>query len=216
MSQGTFGSKIALEALRAGNKVTFLKARDSKSPFKFNTNLLHDENSISSLTKTIELFNLYKHNYTEIEYDDYFDYSTKLKMLITLIIDKQFDYIVLAAAVSDYVVDNPIQGKIDSSVDFSIKLKPAEKLISMIKELSPDSRLIGFKLLVNSTDEELVAKAKQSLIDNQCELVIANDLRDIKNNNHRLLIVSKDIVECHESKQDDSNYLAKIVVSKIL
>lgn len=38
MSKGTFGSKIATELLKLGHEIIFFKAKNSKSPFKFDYN----------------------------------------------------------------------------------------------------------------------------------------------------------------------------------
>jgi hypothetical protein len=71
-----------------------------------------------------------------------------------------------------------------------------------------------FKLLVNSTDEELTQEAKKSIEKNNCDVVVANDLRDIRQNNHRLLIVTKNDVNI--IKKDDNIPLADKLVEKIL
>jgi phosphopantothenate-cysteine ligase len=123
------------------------------------------------------------------------------------------DIIILAAAVSDYGIDNYVDGKIRSKDTMSINLKPLPKIISKIKEWSPNSKLVGFKLLVDSTDEELIDNAKKSIIVNHCDMVVANDLRDIKNNAHRLIIVKSNDVKIYSSIED-KNYLARVVVNE--
>jgi phosphopantothenate-cysteine ligase len=57
-------------------------------------------------------------------------------------------------------------------------------VISEVKKLCPDTFLVGFKLLVNSTREAVIEAAKESVKKNNCDLVVGNDLVDIRNNNH--------------------------------
>ena len=61
----------------------------------------------------------------------------------------------LAAAVSDFGVSNYVSGKIRSTDEMKIELEPLPKLIGAVKTIQHKTKLVGFKLLVNSTDEEL-------------------------------------------------------------
>jgi phosphopantothenoylcysteine synthetase/decarboxylase len=132
---------------------------------------------------------------------------------------KSFDIIILAAAVSDYGTV-PVDGKIRTKDNLNIELQPLPKVISKIRGIVGEkTKIVGFKLLVNSTKEELEASARDSLIKNNLDMVIANDLRDIKSNNHKLLIVEKDkptddtdLITKFRFK--DPNLLARIVVQR--
>lgn len=167
MSKGTFGSKIAHEILENGFDLTFLHAEGSKTPCTA-TN--------KSSCKYIQR--------TYVTFDDY------AKCLDEELIHKP-NIIILAAAVSDYGVENYVDGKIRSGGDLVIRLKPLPKLISMVREKCPMSVICGFKLLVNSTEKELLDAATKSLVDNKLDLVVGNDLRDIKAGQHKLLVVEK-------------------------
>lgn len=216
MSQGTFGSKIASNFLVNGEEVIFLKRDSSKSPFTIKLDL----NKIKSTHKALaeaefifDLYNRYKYNYSEYEYITYDDYAKKLEYIIKA--DKP-DVIILAAAVSDYGVLNEVDGKIRSSKDMSINLFALPKLISKIKEWHPKCYLVGFKLLVDSTPEQLIDAAKNSIEKNKCDMVVANDLRDIKNNNHILHLVYKDgRIEKYESANQAKNFLPNTLISSI-
>lgn len=120
-----------------------------------------------------------------IEYDTFDDYRLKLTDLLKA---EKFDIIVLAAAVSDYGVANYFNGKYHSSNDMSIKLVKLPKVITEVRALAPDSTICGFKLLVNSTDEELRSAMDKQIAENGIELCVGNDLRDIKADDHRLTI----------------------------
>jgi phosphopantothenoylcysteine decarboxylase/phosphopantothenate--cysteine ligase len=129
-----------------------------------------------------------------------------------LLASTNWNVIILAAAVSDYLVKNYVDGKIRSRDAMTIELEPAEKIISVVRKAQPTASLIGFKLLVNSTDAELVQAAQKSAIDNDCRFVVANDLRDIQADKHRLLIVGKKgLIQTVESDPRDPEALAKAV-----
>ena len=61
-----------------------------------------------------------------------------------------------------------------------IVLKPTPKIISIIKNLSPSTYLVGFKLLDGVSKEELIEVAKRLQNKNNCDLVVANDLSNIR------------------------------------
>jgi phosphopantothenoylcysteine synthetase/decarboxylase len=99
----------------------------------------------------------------------------------------------------------------------SIQLKSLPKLISGIKRKCPNTFLVGFKLLVDSTEKELITAAEQSIKQNDCDIILANDLRDIQNDNHTIHVVFKDkqrgnITLC----KNDVENLAQEVVSIIV
>ncbi|MCI7248502.1 MAG: phosphopantothenate--cysteine ligase, partial [Clostridiales bacterium] len=99
--------------------------------------------------------------------------------------EEKIDAVIHAMAVSDYMVDrvttveairtgtesDQIQGnKISSSIDdLAIILKRTPKIIGMIKELSPRSRLVGFKLLSSVPHEELISVASALMEKNDCD-----------------------------------------------
>jgi phosphopantothenoylcysteine synthetase/decarboxylase len=59
-------------------------------------------------------------NYSQSVFSDFQDYEYNLGPLVA----RKYDAVILAAAASDYGVDNPVQGKIRSSGDMTINLKP--------------------------------------------------------------------------------------------
>lgn len=76
-------------------------------------------------------------------------------------------------------------------------LKQTPKIIRLIKEKSPSTKLIGFKLLEDVSKNYLIDIAKKLRDKNKCDYVIANDLKDIKNGNHKafLLDINDNITE---------------------
>ncbi len=219
MSNGTFGSRIAQAALEAQHDVHFLCAQHSITPFSRTFDYSAGRNWADDLNSWAEFWNFCEHNasrYWESRFRNYDDYAQHLESIIHM---EHPDVVVLAAAVSDYGVANFVEGKARSSQSQrSIELVPLPKLIGSVKKWYPDCVLVGFKLLVNSTDEELIEAARKSIAENGCDLVVANDLRDIRANNHRLLIVRRDESEVKTYTQAESPsrcYLARKVIEEI-
>ena len=136
-----------------------------------------------------------------------------------VLIENKIDIFIHTMAISDYYVDyvstieilseemknrniietfkNPIykldnSSKLSSSEDnLVVVLKQTPKIIGIIKQLSPKTILIGFKLLENVTKEHLFGVSRRLMEKNNCDYVVANDLRDIKNGNHKAFLLSK-------------------------
>ena len=91
-------------------------------------------------------------------------------------------------------------------------LKQTPKIINLIKKISPKTNLIGFKLFENVTEEYLLTIAKQLRDKNQCEYVVANDLKNIKNGNHKAFLLDKqDNVKIMNGKLDIAMNISHIV-----
>ena len=100
------------------------------------------------------------------------------------------------------------ESKISSQDDVQVLfLKKTPKIISLVKKWNPAIRLIGFKLLVNVTKEELLKTARASLIKNQAEIIVANDLTEISNQEHKAYLVGKDNVTQAQSKEEIAQLL---------
>jgi phosphopantothenate-cysteine ligase len=116
-------------------------------------------------------------------------------------------------AVSDYYVDRVLDAtgnkiknadKIDSSHrELRLVLKPAKKIIGMFHELSPESVLVGFKLLNRVPETTLLDAAYALLVKNNCAAVLANDLTAISGEKHAafLLDAQKNIVRFETKEQ---------------
>jgi phosphopantothenate--cysteine ligase len=87
--------------------------------------------------------------------------------------------------------------KVSSASDnLCIKLKPTTKIISLIKQWSPETLLVGFKLLENVSDEHLLEVAKKLKDKNQCSYVFCNDIKRIRDNKrHEGFLVLPDNTE---------------------
>ena len=169
-----------------------------------------------------------------IEIDGTIDLKKEIE---SLLLNEKIDYFIHSMAVSDYMTDyvttiqrikesvkntNNVdeafsnidiinESKISSYEDnLVIVLKPTPKIISIIKDLSPSTYLVGFKLLDGVSKEKLVEVAKKLRDKNKCDLVVANDLSTIRNGEHIAYIINKDneIEESH-GKDDIAKKLVR-------
>ena len=111
------------------------------------------------------------------------------------------DIIIHAMAVSDYrvkAVTTPdgayqsLSGKISSGYDeITLHLEKTPKIISMLRELSPKSTIVGFKLLSDVPRGTLIDTGYALLVKNNCDFVLANDTVEISGNIHKGYLIDK-------------------------
>lgn len=126
---------------------------------------------------------------------------------------KKFDVVILAAAASDYTVQNPSSSKIKSSKkSLQINLKKAPKIIDYIKKWQKDVFLVGFKAETNLSKKALESAARKKMKESKADLIIANDIgsRYQKNPefNEIILVNSKKVVSSGWKRKEK---LAKII-----
>lgn len=182
------------------------------------------KNSLRPLDKRVQI----------IEIDGTMDLKNIVEKLLT---EHHIDYFIHSMAVSDYMtnyvttfermkesimrtddIDEALANieviggsKISSSENnLVIVLKPTPKVISMIKDISPLTYLVGFKLLDHVSKEELLAVAKRLRDKNKCDLVVANDLSNIRNGEHIGYIIDKqDYVISASGKEEIAKQLVR-------
>lgn len=177
--------------------------------------------------------NSYKPYNEKIEIIEVFDTNDLKNTIERLLKNDNINYFIHAMAVSDYTVDfvttaRKIVDKIsvnddrnlydvicsdegsikDTKIssyedDLIIKLKRTPKIISLIKDLSPSTYLVGFKLLDNVSKSELIDVASKLRDKNKCDLVVANDLSNIRNGHHIAYILRKDNSYIEASDKED-------------
>lgn len=93
----------------------------------------------------------------------------------------QNDAMVLAAAVANWIPQNPIEGKMPTKgykegdvINIPFILAP--HVINEMKALNPKLTLIGCKMLVNAPEEDLIEAAYGVLLTAHCNAVVANDM----------------------------------------
>ncbi|MEM4231165.1 MAG: bifunctional phosphopantothenoylcysteine decarboxylase/phosphopantothenate--cysteine ligase CoaBC [Candidatus Nitrosocaldus sp.] len=119
---------------------------------------------------------------------------------------KRYDAVIMNAAVADFRPAQVSSSKIESkeSNGFMLRLEPTEKIVDVVKVLSPDTFLIAFKA-DDCSREELIAKAKAKLKECRGEMVVANYAsRSIGKDDCDVVIVGSDgsIIDMRGRKDD--------------
>ena len=109
-------------------------------------------------------------------------------------------------------ITNSSSGKLGMTIANHLLKENDDSIISIIKDLSPQKYLVGFKLLDGVSKEELISVAKKLRDKNKCDLVVANDLATIRNGEHIAYIIDKNN-EIEESHGKDA--IAKKLVRRM-
>ena len=91
---------------------------------------------------------------------------------------KRYDIIVAAAAAADWRPEKSFDYKVPTSdvSEFSVKLRPTQKIIDAVRKLRPDVFLVPFKAEYGLSDEELVKRGYRRLVDAEADLIVVNDV----------------------------------------
>lgn len=93
--------------------------------------------------------------------------------------------------------------KVRSTADLILALKRTPKLIEKIKKWSPASCLVGFKLLKDVSEAELIRVAAELSEKNGCDFVLANDMNNIRADRHEgLLLQGRNIAGRYGTKKE--------------
>lgn len=211
-SSGRLGMTIANYLLKEFNDITiyYLCSKNSLKPSDNRAKIIEIDGTMD-LKNTVE-------NLLLTEHIDYFIHSMAVSDYMT-------DYITTIEKIKnsfrkstnlDEVFSNveTINGNKISSYENNliVVLKPTPKIISLVKNLSPSTYLVGFKLLDGVSKEELISVAKKLRDKNRCDLVVANDLSNIRNGEHIAYIIDKNNnVEISHDKDD----IAKKLIRRI-
>ncbi|MDA0525267.1 bifunctional phosphopantothenoylcysteine decarboxylase/phosphopantothenate--cysteine ligase CoaBC [Methanococcoides alaskense] len=90
-------------------------------------------------------------------------------------LEHDYDMLISAAAISDYTIDAR-DDKIKSGGDLSLKFRSTRKLIREVRDAYPDISVIGFKAEAYISEDELIARAKDSMKDADLDMVVANEV----------------------------------------
>lgn len=113
---------------------------------------------------------------------------------------------------------NPLTDKkiSSNSKDVVLLLKQTEKAISYIKNLQPQTILVGFKLLSAVSEDELLNVGLKLLNKNDCDFVVANDLSNIQKDLHKAILINKDgILKTANTKQEIANAIFELVAERV-
>ncbi len=196
-STGRLGVLLATEALSRGAHVTFIYGKGSLTP---NSDAL----GAGSAGRLILI---------EIETVD-----DLVEVMNTELAAGQFDAVIHSMAVLDYVPETFLEQKTPSGQDeWLVKLVRTPKVIKIIKKLQPSTVLVGFKLEVDKSRQELVEAAFRSLMTNGADLVLANDLRQVEQGRHVGYLVNHagDVEAVAEGKDEIARLLLDAVAQRL-
>ena len=201
-STGRLGKIITETLLAAGHEVCLLTTKRAVKPE------LHANLSIREITDTNDLLQEMK------EYIQ--DYQILIHSMAvsdyTPVYMTGFEEVQASSNLEEFLSKQNHQAKISSTDEFQVLfLKRTPKIISLVKEWNPAIHLIGFKLLVDVNEDHLVDMARKSLINNQADLIIANDQTQISTDKHRAIFVEKNQLQVVQSKEE----IAKLLLGKI-
>ena len=184
-STGKLGALIAESFLTQGDQVTLVTTQNAVKPAAHPTLTIQIIDNVQDLLATMQPL---------VKTHDVLIHSMAVSDY-TPIYMAGFDQIIASQDLTEFLNKTNVQGKISSQDDYQVLfLKQTPKIISQVKKWNPNIRLIGFKLLVDVSKEKLLAVARASLVKNQAEIIVANDLDHISNHQHHAYLVKQDSV----------------------
>ena len=187
-SSGKLGSIIANKLLENNkitkifyvcNKEAILPTQSDKIQIIYIKSVENLQNSLENLIKTQKI-DIVIHSMAVSDYK--VEYVTTSQNLSAVLANKNEVQINNILNKNDIGIGN--KNKISSNLNnLFIKLIPTPKVISKIKKWDKNIFLIGFKLLSNVSDEKLIDVSKKLMQKNNCNAVVANDLKNISKQN---------------------------------
>ncbi len=127
---------------------------------------------------------------------------------------KEFDIVIMAAAISDYTPENPSKNKIKSTQNkIKISLKKAPKIIDQIKKYQKNVFLVGFKAETNLSKNELITLAKKKMNESAADMIVANDIGSIR---YRKNPESNEVLVIDSHKVISSGWVKKEKIAKFI
>lgn len=204
---GSLGKIMAERALALGHEVTLVTTKQAGKPAQHpNLTLIQITNVASLLAAMEPLVKTHQVCIHSMAVSDYTPvYMTDLSELERTAQGGQLDQL---------LTKSNTESKISSASDYQVLfLKKTPKVISQIKAWNPDIQLVGFKLLVDVSKEELFAVARASLTKNQADYILANDLTDIGPGQHTGYLVSQEAGEVAHTKEAIADLILERVTS---
>jgi phosphopantothenate-cysteine ligase len=191
-STGRFGAMIAEAALERGAHVWHLHAPGALQPFgrlaRFDLDSPDPSAEIDRLRRLRERWLEVRdrcHPVPLIE-GTVAEYGRKLEELLRL---RPIDVAYLAMAASDFAPE-PHSGKLSSHAEtLVLRCRRLPKVIESVRDWSPTTYLVGFKLLSHVDEAELIRQAGAAGVANRADLTVANDLRTVRAGRHVIHLV---------------------------
>lgn len=229
MSTGSLGSTIVNTLLEEHEnrieKIYYISTILARKPVK------NEKIEIIEIDSTEELINVLEELFSKEKIDAIIhssavgDYKAKYVIRGEDLVEEILDFIntcskeELTAENLIKILDNPKtvcndETKISSyEPHLMTMLTLTPKVISRIKQMAPNVKLIGFKLLEGVSKEHLYDVAHNLLIKNNADYIIANDLSKISNGRHWGMLINKDGIVCEcETKKEIAEAISKIIL----
>ncbi|MBP2623266.1 phosphopantothenate--cysteine ligase [Streptococcus oricebi] len=197
-STGQLGKLIAETFLDRGHQVTLVTSPKALKPEPDARLKILTVENVADLLETLEP--LVKEHDVLIHAMAVSDYSPSYMT--------GFSQLAQASKLEEFLTMKNQESKISSEEDFQVLfLKKTPKIISLVKTWNPKIRLVGFKLLVDVSKEELIQVARESLLKNQAEIIVANDLTTIDDQQHLAYLVDEKEENLAKTKQEIAQLL---------
>ncbi|MGC0310856.1 phosphopantothenate--cysteine ligase [Streptococcus sp. CL9.43] len=203
-SSGKLGKIITETLLKSGHEVCLITTLQAVKPVS-QSNL-----TIIEIKNTADLLQVMKDKVT--------DHQVLIHSMAvsdyTPVYMAGFDEVEASQDLTEFLDKKNQETKISSKEDVQVLfLKKNPKIISLIKEWNPNIHLIGFKLLVDVSQEHLIQIARESLEKNQADLIVANDLTQISSEQHKAYLVEKNSFQTAMSKYEIADLLLEKIKS---
>ena len=201
-STGRLGLVITEALIKAGHEVCLITTSQAIKPVSHpNLKIIEIKNTLDLLEEMRNLVKDYQVLIHSMAVSDY-----------TPVYMTSIDEVQASQDLSEFLTKHNTETKISSKEDAQILfLKKNPKIISLVKEWNPKIHLIGFKLLVDVTEDHLIDVARESLKKNQADIIIANDLNQINSEQHLAYLVEENDYQTAYSKQE----IAELIIKKI-
>ena len=201
-STGRLGLVITEALIKAGHEVCLITTSQAIKPVSHpNLKIIEIKNTLDLLEEMRNLVKDYQVLIHSMAVSDY-----------TPVYMTSIDEVQASQDISEFLTKHNTETKISSKEDAQILfLKKNPKIISLVKEWNPKIHLIGFKLLVDVTEDHLIDVARESLKKNQADIIVANDLNQINSEQHLAYLVEKDTYQTASSKTE----IAELLLEKI-
>jgi phosphopantothenate-cysteine ligase len=231
MATGRLGSIIADTMLNIkGIDVTYLCSEGAITPKSDRAKVMHIDN-VQNLKNTLErllreqVFDAMIHSMAISDYTVKYSVPGEeleqylVKCLLqgnTEMKNREQLQLRLHQALSEYQ-GRQAASKISSDIEqLFLCLEKTPKMIRMFKQLQPQAILVGFKLLVDVDETDLLKAAEKLMKDNQCDFVLANDKRNIDADHHKGTLLGADRTKQYlNTKQEIADAITKSVVQAI-
>ncbi|MGT2911814.1 phosphopantothenate--cysteine ligase [Streptococcus cameli] len=204
-STGYLGKRVAEVCLAAGHTVSLVTTKQAVKPESHPNLTIYEIKNVADLVDTMEP--LVKSHDSLIHSMAVSDYTPVYMTCL--------EEVKASEKIEDLLERSNSESKISSADEVQVLfLKKTPKVISLVKEWNPSISLIGFKLLVDVSKEELLRVARASLEKNKADYIVANDLLDIKDGQHIAYIVDAQKEKQVQTKDEIAQTLLSILTER--